>query len=203
MIQNALPKLGAVILAAGTASRYRQAGGAAPTKILADYHGRPMVGHVVAAALAIDAPPVVVVTGYCAAAVQTALAGYTVTIAHNADYETGLASSLNFGLAALSPDCAGALIMLADMPDVPVAVLTALCQAFAQNPQVKACVPIFAGQWGNPVLLSRALFAPCQALQGDAGARKLLMTMRDDVLEVPVTTDKIFADYDLPTQHVT
>ncbi len=65
----ALPRIGAVVLAAGLSSRMGS------NKLLAEIAGKPLVRRAVEAALASAADPVVVVTGNMAEAVTAALAG--------------------------------------------------------------------------------------------------------------------------------
>jgi molybdenum cofactor cytidylyltransferase len=48
------------------------------------------------------------------------------------------------------------------------------------------------------VLVSRALFGDIVNLQGDAGARKLLVGRGGEVLEVPVSREAILVDLDTP-----
>jgi molybdenum cofactor cytidylyltransferase len=54
-------------------------------KLLADLDGKPIVKHVVEAALASSAGPVVVVTGHQAPDIRSVLAGCAVSIVFNAD----------------------------------------------------------------------------------------------------------------------
>jgi molybdenum cofactor cytidylyltransferase len=166
-------EIAAIVLAAGAASRYRAAGGPEPTKLVADFDGEPMVRAAVRAALAADLA-VVVVTGHAHELVEAALAGLDLEIVHNADFATGLASSLQTGVATLPASVLGAVVLLGDMPRVAPGVLARLVEAFAARPDALAVIPLFEGRRGNPVLLSRKLFAEVEKLRGDAGARPLL-----------------------------
>ena len=47
-------------------------------------------------------------------------------------------------------------------------------------------------------MAARATFAEMLQLEGDAGARRLLAAHADDVREVDLGTDAIFADVDTP-----
>ncbi|WP_237477961.1 nucleotidyltransferase family protein [Lichenibacterium dinghuense] len=189
-------KAAAVILAAGTASRYRAADPTVATKLVARHGGVPLVRRVAEAALASRARPVVVVTGHAAAEVRAALDGCAVGFVHNADYGTGLASSLRAGLAALPADAAGALVLLGDMPDVTAPLLDRLIGSFEAGRDAEAAVPVHGGRRGNPALLGRALFAPALALTGDEGARRLLGRAR--VVEVGIDDDGVLLDVDDP-----
>jgi len=166
-------EIAAIVLAAGTSSRFRAAGGGG-SKLLAPLAGKPLVRHAVDAALASRARPVVVVTGSDRDAVETALQGAAVGFVHNPDYASGLASSVKSGVAALAPGVAAAIVLLGDMPAVPPALLDRLIDAFAGGPDALAVAPFRDGRRGNPVLLARALFPAVAALRGDEGARTLL-----------------------------
>ena len=73
-----------------------------------------------------------------------------------------------------------------------------LAEAFADRPDALAVVPTLFGQRGNPVLLSRALFAAVAELSGDQGARRLLDDAGDAVVEVPLDDPAIAIDVDTP-----
>ena len=84
------------------------------------------------------------------------------------------------------------------MPLIPSAAIDQLITAFEASPQKIAAVPVYEGEWGNPVLLSRTLFGEVATLQGDAGARRLLNGRAGDVLEVPIASDAVLIDLDTP-----
>ncbi|MBS7704144.1 nucleotidyltransferase family protein [Chelatococcus asaccharovorans] len=190
-----MKKVAAIVLAAGRSTRM-----GAVNKLTVPLAGRPLVAHAVAEALASTARPVVVVTGHeadaVAAAITAALPGQPVTFIHNAAYATGLASSLQAGIAALPGDMDGAIILLGDMPVISASLLGRLMDAFSKAPEHAAVVPTCGGRWGNPVLLARRLFAPVMGLAGDEGARRLLA--REAVLEIAVDDPGIVRDVDTP-----
>ena len=187
----------AVILAAGTASRFRAEGGEGATKLIAEVDGKPMVRHVVSAALNSEAFSVVVVTGHARDAVENALIGLPVQVRYNADYDSGIASSLRNGVLAAGPSVSAAIVMLADMPRVKPELLNLLIDAFGDNPEARAVVPVFGGKRGNPVLLSKKIFGEVAKLTGDMGARKLLEG-DGDVVEVQVNDAAVTLDIDTP-----
>jgi molybdenum cofactor cytidylyltransferase len=152
--------------------------------------------HVAEAALASRASRVIVVTGDKRDQIAAALAGLSISYAHNADFANGLASSLRAGLAAAA-EADGALVLLGDMPGVAAPVLDALIMAFGDAPHCAAVVPVCQGWWGNPVLLARALFPQLTRLQGDEGARRLLRSS-EGVVELPLDDPNILADVDTP-----
>ncbi|WP_245572713.1 nucleotidyltransferase family protein [Lichenihabitans psoromatis] len=191
-------RVAAIILAAGGSTRYRAAGGALPTKLVAPLDGAPLVARVADAALASQAGLVIVVTGYARASVDAALEGRPLMSVHNEDYAAGLSTSLRCGLAALPADVKAAIVLLADMPRVSPPLIDALIACAAEHPDADAIVPIIAGERGNPVVLNRSLFAAAATLTGDEGARRLLRHPAVAVIELSVTDEAVRLDIDDP-----
>jgi molybdenum cofactor cytidylyltransferase len=187
------PRIAALVLAGGRSTRY---GGA--NKLLADLDGVPMVRRVAEAALASRAGPVVVVTGHQSDRVAEALKGLDVQLAHNPNYAKGLSTSLKTGIAALPSDVDGAVVCLGDMPRIEPSHIDRLIAAFAPKEGRLIALPLHKGKRGNPVLFGRALFAEMMAAEGDTGARHIIGSHADEVAEVDIGTDAIFADVDTP-----
>jgi molybdenum cofactor cytidylyltransferase len=185
------PRVTALVMAAGQGRRFGDG-----NKLLADLDGRPLLRRAVEAALGSKVRETVVVTGHDRAAVETALSGLPVAFAHNPDFARGLAASLRAGLAA----AAGAdavVVLLGDMPGASLEIVDALIEAFQKAPGNLAVVPVRNGRRGNPVLLARALFPRLATLQGDEGARRLLLET-ESVVELAVDDDGVLADVDHP-----
>ncbi len=193
-----MTSVAAIILGAGTASRFRAADPSLPTKLVAPLKGVPLIRHVALAALASRARPVLVVTGHAAAEVEAALAGLDVEFVQNADFASGLASSLRCGLQALPPQIHGAAILLGDMPAVAPGLINRLIDVFSTSGPIDAVVPRHQGRRGNPALLGRVLFDAAATLQGDEGARRLLGQAK--LVELDVMEPGVTLDVDEPTQ---
>lgn len=191
------PRIAALILAAGLSRRFGDG-----HKLLADLDGKPVIRHVVEAALASTARPVLLVTGHQAEAVSQA-AGPGIQTVHNPAYAEGLASSLRAGLSALPPPGSeggldGVLVCLGDMPDVPPEVLEKLVAAFNPVEGRAICLPVHGGKRGNPTLWGMQFLPDLMRLEGDAGARSLFGPHAEWICEVPVETPGILHDYDTP-----
>jgi molybdenum cofactor cytidylyltransferase len=191
-------RVGAIVLAAGQSSRFRAAGGADPTKLVAKLDGKPIVRRVVEAALAARARPVVVVTGYARDVVQSAVADLEVSFAFNPDFASGLASSLSVGLSATPRDVAGVIVLLGDMPLIEPRLADALIEAFLAREGALAAIPLTEGRRGNPVLLGPGLFEAAKRLRGDEGARKLIGALNPEQL-VEVEAPDLGATFDVDT----
>jgi molybdenum cofactor cytidylyltransferase len=192
-------KVGAVILAAGASSRFRASGGSEATKLVAELDGKPIVRRVAEAAIGSKARPLVVVTGYARDAVEAALAGLDFEFAFNANFASGLASSLGLGLSRMPTDVTGALVLLGDMPGVAASLIDALIEAFLARNEALAAVPLHKGRRGNPVLLGRGLFERAMRLKGDEGARRLIDALGPgELVEVEASDAGVTFDIDTP-----
>ncbi|MGZ8372179.1 MAG: NTP transferase domain-containing protein [Rhodoplanes sp.] len=186
-------RLAAIVLAAGRSSRM---GGS--NKLLAEIGGRPLVRIAVEEALASRARPVIVVTGHQRESVETALTGLDVVLVHNPAYADGLSTSLKTGIAAAPPSADGAIVCLGDMPQVDARLIDSLLSAFDPEQGALIVVPTTAGKRGNPIVWSRRFFADLAALTGDVGARGLIATYPEAVVEVAVADAAAFTDIDTP-----
>jgi molybdenum cofactor cytidylyltransferase len=186
-------KVAAVVLAAGRSTRMGPV-----NKLTADFHGAALVRHAAEAAVGSRAADVVVVTGHDAPAVKQALGGLDLRFVENPDFADGLASSVKAGIAAVPADCAGAVILLGDMPGVTAPLVDALIDAFKETGGGNICQPRYDGRPGNPVLWPRRLFAEFAGLSGDVGAKPLINKRRTEVLGVDVGTGAIHMDIDAP-----
>ena len=182
--------IAAIILAAGRASRF----GGDESKVLAPFDGVAMVRRVAQAAL--DAGlTAYVVTGYQSEKVRAELADLPLNFVENPHYMQGMSTSLKAGINALHEDVDAVMVLLADMPKVSAALLRDMSDDYKAQPEAAALVPVLDGQRGNPVILSRRLFAGLMQLEGDQGARKLL-ERTPDVVEFQVADAGICLDID-------
>jgi molybdenum cofactor cytidylyltransferase len=195
-----MSRVGAIVLAAGQASRFRAGGGTDLTKLVAKLDGKPIVRRAVEAALAARARPVVVVTGYARDSVEAALADLDIRVAFNPKFASGLASSLSAGLSVLPKDVVGALVLLGDMPWIEPTLIDTLIDAFLARKGPLAAVPLREGRRGNPVLLGRELFEVALRLTGDEGARRLICALSaGELVEVEASGVGVTFDVDTPS----
>lgn len=157
-----------------------------------------LLGWVVRAVEASALDRVVLVLG---GAAEEALAGARparATVASNADYGSGCASSLLAGLdAAGDPDAV--MLLLGDMPGVDAALIDA-ARADWERHRPWAAVTDYRGEPGHPLIFSAAAFADLRGLHGDKAVWKLLEQRSHEVAEVavdgPVPLDvDTWADY--------
>jgi molybdenum cofactor cytidylyltransferase len=170
----------------------------AVNKMIAEIGGKPLVRIAVEQALASRAQPAIVVTGHERERVEAALAGLPVRFAHNPDYAEGLGTSLKAGIAAVPAEADGAIVLLGDMPQVDAGLIDRLIAAFDPERGGLIVVPSIEGRRGNPVVWSRRFFHELMAMQGDIGARHLIGSYAEAVVEVPVAGAAALTDVDTP-----
>jgi CTP:molybdopterin cytidylyltransferase MocA len=176
-VAESLAAHGLIVLAAGASRRLGK------TKQLVRLHGEPLARRALRLGLATKPWFALIVLGAEADAVYASVADLGARRVDCADWQRGMSASLRAGLAALPPECAGALIVLCDQPTLDTAHLDALVAAWRANAD-GAAASCYAGRLGVPALLPRAWFADLMSDAGDQGARELLARRRADVAAI-------------------
>lgn len=177
MPHNGSMKVAAVVLAAGSSSRFGQ------PKQLAIFRGEPFVRRVVAAANDAGCAPIVVVLGADAAQITAALAGLSVSIAEHPNWSNGLGSSIAVGVehaANITADLDAVILLTCDQPFVNAAELRQLVQLHLETGK-PIVASAYAGTLGIPALFDRSCSAELLQLKGDSGAKGIILARRPDV----------------------
>ena len=182
-----------LLLAAGASTRMGQ------PKQLLTWQGRTLLRHAAETAVASGCAPIVLVTGAIHDELVTEIAGLSIQAVRNEHWETGMASSIRTGLAAVAPARPRAvLIMLTDQPLVTPELLR---QLVAQQRQTHT--PIVAAAYGNtigvPAVFDRALLPRLLQLQGAEGAGRLIASLGAAVGQVHFPAGLL--DVDTPEQY--
>jgi molybdenum cofactor cytidylyltransferase len=169
--------VGAVILAAGSASRMGR------VKQLLPYRGRTLIEHAIEQAHRAGFAPVVVVLGAQAEAVGQVVSTTLGTPVLNANWASGMGSSIAAGVAGileLAPKIAAIAVLLADQPYVLASHLADMSRVFEAG-SAPILAASYAGTLGVPALFHQAVFDKLRNLKPDAGARALLRGGADQV----------------------
>lgn len=172
-------KVWALMLAAGRSSRMGSG-----NKLLSEFDGEKLVSRSAARILACKATGSIAVLGHQADGISAALAGLDMQQIRNSNFVDGLSSSLKVGIHALPPSASGALITLADMPEITTADLDKLIDAFTAAGGKAIVRATHAGKRANPVILPRSLFPEVDRLEGDTGARQIVEAAPLEVIDV-------------------
>lgn len=162
--------ISAIILAAGQSKRFGP-----ENKLLSAYKGAPLIHHCLNTLLSGPFTDRILVTGHDAMHIEPHVRKLPVRIAFNPDYEHGMGSSLAAGVNALMPDCEAFMVFLADMPDIPANLVSALLDAYQANSGTYSIIrPVYRGQPGHPVLFSIDFAPQLAKLTGDLGASTII-----------------------------
>jgi molybdenum cofactor cytidylyltransferase len=177
--------LAAIVLAAGTGSRYSDQPGA---KLVAALDGRPLLEHVLLAVRAFGPAVTITVLGHGADAIEGSIGWVSERRVTNPAPERGLASSIQVGVSALgATDLDGVFIVLGDQPRLRVEVMEALVAGAGEDASW-IVVPRYVDHPGprNPVLLMRPAWPLIDRLTGDQGLGALIDTRPELVRIVEV-----------------
>lgn len=185
-----------VILAAGKAARMGEGG---QHKLLAEFDGIPLVRRAAMIACSSRADGTVLVTGHRHIEITAAVEGVVgLRLVHNADYDSGMASSIIAGVRCNDVKLAdGMLIFHADMPGIGSSELDRLITAFHEAKGGAIVRATSGGKLGNPVILPRTLYDNVLSLRGDIGARQIIEVAVLPVVEVDIG-DAARLDVDTP-----
>lgn len=163
-----------VILAAGQSNRFGR------PKQLLQFNGKSFLQHSVDEALQTHLP-VIVVVGANSELVKVELKNPELTITENKSWHDGMSTSLHCGISAiqnLTNEIDGIIFMVSDQPFVSTTLLTNLLRVQNEN-GLPIVASGYAGTLGIPVLFHKFFFDELMALQGDTGARKLIVKYKN------------------------
>jgi molybdenum cofactor cytidylyltransferase len=182
-----------ILLAAGSGRRFGVHGGA--HKLLQPLpSGEPLA---VAAGrnLIAAVPDSVAVVRAGDLALAAALRAIGLRVVEHPGADGGLGTSLAAGVAA-TPNAAGWLIALGDMPWVQPETILALTEALAAGASLVA--PLYAGRRGHPVGFAAPWGDRLMTLKGDLGARDLIAAHEDQLLLLTTKDPGVLLDVDAP-----
>jgi molybdenum cofactor cytidylyltransferase len=175
-----------IILAAGASTRLGE-----PKQLLI-WKGKSLLQHAIQTAGQVLSQPVVVL-GANAEQLQRVLEGANVQIVHNPLWQEGIASSIRCGISAISDNATGAIFMVCDQPYVSADLLKELISEHERTGK-----PIVASAYGDtvgiPAFFDKEMFSQLLDLQGDTGAKKIMLQHEDQVAAVPFPLGNIDID---------
>ena len=187
-----------IILAAGMSLRFGQ------PKQLMRLGDKSLLEWVLDAALASRLAKVVLVLGHEHQKILQALETKTslprLQIVINPRYRQGQSRSLQAGLSTVHKAFDSVMFLLGDQPRLQPDTIDHLLESF-WNSAKNICVPVCRGKRGNPTIFSRALYSELMALEGDIGARNIILENPEQVLSVEVEDPLAFVDLDSQADH--
>ena len=193
---NSVVMISAIVLAAGKSKRMGR-----PKQMLA-WQGKTLLRHVLESLMKSDADEIILVLGHEAEAIRKGLTEFQIKIVINPDYKQGMASSLRQGLLAMNPTSEAFLVLLADQPGIGPEIMNRMIRDFQRADPKRGIVrPVYQGLRGHPVLIGVKYLQEALQLQGDVGARQILMNHPEDIIEIEVDQDVVLKDIDTPEEY--
>lgn len=185
-----------IVLAAGGSKRLGE------SKQLLKYQGKTLLAASLEAALDCGKHPVICVLSAQSSKEEVAQAPFAasarLTLVDNPHWSQGISTSIRCALTcALEKysDLTAALFMTCDQPHVTEAVLTNLLDKFAaREAGIEIAASAYASTLGIPAVFAGSLFARLLALEGDKGAKAIILQNKDSVLPVPFAQGHIDID---------
>lgn len=171
---------GIIVLAAGSASRFGTA------KQLLPFGGKTLLKHVVDEAAATGAAHMVVVTGAYADAIAANLKNTGTDIVFNKNWAEGQASGIVAGVRYMMTEhqeVQNIILAVCDQPFVSANLFSQLVEKQKESGK-NMVASTYAGTVGTPVLFTQKYFDALLTLQGDKGAKKLLVANPEDLATV-------------------
>lgn len=169
-----------ILLAAGKSSRLGQ-----PKQLLV-YKGFSLVKRAAITALEVSSR-VIVVTGAGHKNIEDELKDLPVVTVFNQGFESGIASSIKSGVLYAQQNfdfLPGIILMVCDQPFITSSIIQQLVeQAIETKKGIVAAT--YANTLGTPVLLHTKFLDGLLHLDGDMGAKKLILENLDDTSSVP------------------
>jgi molybdenum cofactor cytidylyltransferase len=183
-----------ILLAAGTSSRMGS------NKLLFELEGESLLRRAARRALAGGLTPLLVVLGHQAERTERELYGLPCRVVVNPDYERGITSSLQSGVAALPAEVQAVVVMLADMPFVTPEMIAGLVARYRAS-TAPLVISDYEGVNAPPMLYDRALFGELLAMpEGSGCGRKVVKHHRAEA-EVLAWPAAALADLDVPDDY--
>ncbi|MHB8811093.1 MAG: nucleotidyltransferase family protein [Desulfobulbaceae bacterium] len=183
-------RIGALILAAGRSSRMGE------FKPLLEIAGTSLIEHALALFRNTGVEEIVTVVGYRSAAlipiIERAASRYVV----NENYQKGMFSSIQKGVAELKDKCDAFFLHPVDIPCVRTATVRKLLAQYSKNPSALVCYPQFDERRGHPPLIAARLIDHIISYAGEGGMRGLLRRYEEQAITVPVADPFLLLDVD-------
>jgi molybdenum cofactor cytidylyltransferase len=172
--------INAIILAAGQSKRMGK------PKPLLRFNDTTFLEHIISVLKASDLDGITVVLGAGAQIIKESVDLSGTNIVINKDYSKGQLSSLIAAIEQCPKETQAILLCLVDNPFVTKEVINKIVHTFKETNR-PIIVPVFNKERGHPTLFSKSLFDELLNAPKDKGARHVLYSNENKVLELEVS----------------
>tara|TARA_Y100000590_G_C15545444_1_gene948720 strand:- start:194 stop:769 length:576 start_codon:yes stop_codon:yes gene_type:complete len=184
--------ISAILLAAGQSKRMR-----GKNKLTKKIDNIPLIKYSIKNILESSVDELIIVLGYQKKTIKKTIEEHSkIKFVFNPNFEKGMSSSIKTGLTNLSKSTEAFFISLADMPYVTKNVYNELIQLKKNNKEKDIFVPYYKEQQGNPILFSIRMKESFNKIEGDNGAKNLLLDNSQKIFRMMVSDKSIIMDFD-------
>jgi len=186
--------INAIVLAAGESKRMGK------SKPLLRFNDKTFLDQIISALRDSDVDRITIVLGAKAEMIKNSIDLSGTNIVINKDYQKGQLSSLIAAIEDTPQETDAILVCLVDNPFITKEVINKIIAKFREtnNPII---VPVFNGQRGHPTLFSRSLFSELVNAPEEQGARYVLHSNAEKVLELETSESTILTGIDTPEDY--
>jgi len=171
-------------------------------KMLFELDGESVLRGAVRRALAGGLAPLLVVLGHEAETARTQVADLGCQVVVNPNYENGITTSLQTGIAAVPAEVGAAMVLLADMPFVTPEMIGELIARY-RTTRAPLVISVYGepdGVTAPPMLYDRALFSEILTMTGGSCGKQVVKRHRHEA-EVLSWPEMALTDLDVPDDY--
>jgi molybdenum cofactor cytidylyltransferase len=187
LINQENKNIAVIILAAGSSARLGR------PKQLLELDGNTLLQKSIIAALNVS-KNVIVVLGANEQLIRPTISGFPIEIVLNENFAAGMSSSIRTGMSVLENiNCEAVLLMLCDQPFVDALLLERMISVFEKS-ELPIVAAEYEGKVGVPAIFDISFFQTLKILEGQKGAKVLIINNLEKVERVVFEKGKIDID---------
>ncbi len=180
--------ISAILLAAGKSRRT-----GSKNKLIEKINNKPLLVHSVNNILESSVQELIIVLGHQKEIIEKLIIkNEKIKFVFNKNFANGISSSIKIGLSNLSEKTEAFFICLGDMPHVNKNIYNQLIEKKSKK---EIIVPTYKKQQGNPILFSLSMKKKIMEIEGDVGAKKIIMAEKNKVLNFETNDEGVTKDY--------
>jgi molybdenum cofactor cytidylyltransferase len=187
-------KIWAIILAAGESRRM------GTPKMILPFRGMTIIESVIENVLSSDIDETLVVLGSNQSEVLTVIEKLPVMHCYNANYKSGMLSTVKCGLEYIPDDFRAALVFLGDQPMITSSVINIVIKGYNESGK-GIVIPVCMSKRGHPLLVDNKYRDEIINLDGPEGLKELVKRHPDDLLEIETDDPSILKDIDTEEEY--
>ena len=185
----------AVILAAGESRRMQNF-----PKANLNYQGKTFLAHIVSVMQNAGVDQIFVVLGCHINSVKEQHSSLPVKFIVNSEYKNGQLSSIKASLKAVSNDINNLIVHLIDHPLIQTSTVKTLLST-RKSTHAPIIIPVCRNKRGHPVLFGREVFQELAGASQDVGAREVVWSHKNDLVEVFTDDEGIIININTPEDY--